>query len=120
MKVHRYFGPGREERIYENAGAIELQKAGVPAVFQQQIETYYYDDLVGHSIADCIVDAELILEFKAVAAIIPAHETQLVNYLHATKRDVGLLVNFGAPSLEFRTKDREYRKKAQQPGMLFG
>jgi GxxExxY protein len=62
--------------------------------------------LVGDFSSDLLVERDLIVELKAVQALVPAHEVQLVNYLNATGKDVGLLLNFGAQSLEFKKKFR--------------
>lgn len=114
MKVHRYFGPGQDEIVYENSVAIEFRQAEIPAVFQPKISVYYYADKVGGCKLDCLVDDELVVEFKAEDSIKPAHEAQVVRYLNATKKDVALLINFGGPSLQFRTKSREYKGRSPE------
>ena len=69
-----------------------------------------YDGIsVGEFSADMVIDEAVIVENKAVRALAPAHEVQLVNYLNATGKDVGLLINFGGFSLEFKRKYRRYR-----------
>ena len=71
---------------------------------------FYDGEVVGEFQADLFVNDCLILELKAVRTIAPEHEIQLVNYLTATKLDVGLVINFGAVSVEVRRKHRVYRK----------
>lgn len=67
--------------------------------------------------ADLIVDNQLIIELKAVDSLNPAHSAQLVNYLAATKIEEGFLLNFGARSLEFKTKTRIYRQAPDPPNL---
>ena len=71
--------------------------------------------MVGDFAADIIVKEELILELKAVENLCPAHEAQLVNYLKATNTANGLLINFGAASLQFKKKFKEYQPKPPTP-----
>lgn len=67
--------------------------------------------MVGHFIADLLVENKVLVEVKAVTSIVPAHEAQTVNYLTATGVDVGLLLNFGAISQQIRRKVRVLEKK---------
>jgi GxxExxY protein len=108
MKVHRTLGCGFAETVYRNALAIELRNAEIPFVSHPTISVMYEGHEVGIFQADLIVDNELVVELKAVDILNSAHAAQLVNYLAATKIEDGLLLNFGAMSLEFRTKTRSY------------
>jgi GxxExxY protein len=81
--------------VYENGLALELREAGFGVEQQHPIEVRYRGVVIGEYVADLIVDGEVIVEVKAVSAIDPAHEVQLVNYLKATGCEVGLLINFG-------------------------
>jgi GxxExxY protein len=108
MKVHRALGPGFLEAVYLNALAYDLQQAGFSLQRQIPLAVRYEGVVVGNYIADLMVDGALIIEVKAVQALAKAHEVQLVNYLSATRIDIGLLLNFGAGSLEFRRKSRLY------------
>jgi len=109
MKVHRALGPGFLESVYENALAVELQRAGFVFERRKLLRVTYEGVVIGDFIADLVVENSLIVELKAVSAIVPAHELQLVNYLTATGIEDGLLLNFGAASLEFKRKFRTYR-----------
>lgn len=109
MKVHRALGPGYLESVYVNALAHELPKTRVRFVLQAPLEVRYDGVVVGSYIADLVVDGALIVEVKAARSLAKAHEAQLVNYLTTTGIDTGLLLNFGAASLEFRRKSRQYR-----------
>lgn len=74
---------------------IELRKSGLHVLKQQPITVHYKGEQVGDYFADLIVDDFVILEIKAAGALIEEHEHQLLNYLKATKMEVGLLLNFG-------------------------
>jgi GxxExxY protein len=106
MKVHRALGPGFLESVYQKALLYELVKAGFKAESDKLLQVRYEDVVVGNFKADLIVNDELIVELKAVAGIVVEHEVQLVNYLSATVKDMGLLINFGGRSLEFKKKFR--------------
>ena len=109
MKVHRKLGPGFLESVYENALALELTRAGLPFERQKPLQVHYEGVVVGDFAADLLIEGTLIVELKAVSAIAPVHEVQLVNYLTTTGIEDGLLLNFGAASLEFKRKYRTYR-----------
>ena len=114
MKVHGKLGPGFSERVNQNALVVECSRAGLEVEAFKEIRVFYDDVVVGDFVADMVVrDAAsgetLLIENKAVSMLIKAHSQQLVNYLNATGIDHGLLINFGADSLEFRTKSRRYR-----------
>jgi GxxExxY protein len=104
MKVHRTLGPGFLESVYQKALLYELAKAGVKVESNRAIQVHYEGAIVGDFQADLIVNEELIAELKAVSRIVVEHEVQLVNYLTATGKEIGLLLNFGARSLEFKKK----------------
>jgi GxxExxY protein len=95
FKVYNTLGYGFNEKVYENALAIELHKAGLKVVKQPEIVVYYDGETVGDYRADIIVNDVVILELKAVRELAEEHEAQLLNYLKATTIEVGLLLNFG-------------------------
>jgi GxxExxY protein len=106
MRVHSHFGPGFLEEVYKNALFVELQNDALSVAKEVAIPVDYRGVRVGDYKADLIVEQRVIVELKAVSSIIPRHEAQLVNYLVATRMDDGLLLNFGAPSLQFKHKYR--------------
>jgi len=112
MKVHRLLGPGFLESVYRNALAFELRRSGLTVELDQRITVRYEHVIVGDFIADLVVNATLICELKAISTLTKSDEVQVVNYLTATNHDVGLLLNFGAPSLQFK---RKYRRGAPTP-----
>jgi len=108
MKVHRELGMGFLESIYANALAFELAEARIPFEREKRIPVYYRQHIMGDFVADLVIQKVLIVELKSVETLVTAHSVQLVNYLSATRLDVGLLLNFGTKSLQFKTKTREY------------
>jgi GxxExxY protein len=101
--VYNTLGYGFLEKVYENALAIELRKLGLTVEQQASIKVHYSGTLVGEYFADLLVEQLVILELRAVEAIVEEHEAQLLNYLKATEIEVGLLLNFG-PKPQFRRK----------------
>jgi GxxExxY protein len=106
MKIHRTLGPGFLESVYLNALLYELRRAGFSTDIAQRITVRYENVIVGDFIADLVVNETLICELKAISTLTKADEVQLVNYLTATNRDFGLLINFGSQSLQFKRKHR--------------
>ena len=102
-----------ELSAWDHALMVELEAAGLRAEKEVPIAVAYKGVRVGDYRADIVVENRLILELKAVVALNAAHEAQLVNYLNATGIDDGLLINFGAASLQHKHKYRVYRQ--QQP-----
>ena len=89
-------GFGFLESVYEKCLLIiELRKAGMDTESQKAIAVYYDGEIVGEFVADIIVNDAIILELKSVRRVIRAHEVQYVNYLVATGKPVGLILNFG-------------------------
>ncbi len=83
---------------------IELHRAGLDVESQKPITVYYENEIVGEFVADIIVNDTVIVELKSVRQIINAHEVQLVNYLVATGKPVGLILNFGESKVEIKRK----------------
>jgi len=102
MSVHRTLGCGFLESVYENALAIELQKKGIRFQRQVRLLVRYRGKAVGMYFADVIIENELLLELKALKSINKLCEAQLLNYLKASDIQVGLLINFGSKSLQFK------------------
>ena len=94
-QVYNTLGYGFLEKVYHNALAHELTKQGHTVTSNMAIEVYYDGVIVGEYYTDLVVDGLVILELKAVENITKQHEAQLLNYLKATKIDVGLILNFG-------------------------
>ena len=107
--VYNKMGFGFLESVYEKCLLIELKKAGLQAEFQKPITVKYENEVVGEFKADVIVEDTVILELKSVRQITQAHEVQLVNYLVATGRPIGLILNFGEQKVEVKRKVRELK-----------
>jgi GxxExxY protein len=110
-KVYNTLGWGFLEKVYQGAMEIELRKHGLAVTPFQKIDVFYEGVRVGEYVADLVVEGCVIIELKAVEAIAPAHEAQLLNYLKATNIDVGLVLNFG-PKPQFRRKVYETARVA--------
>jgi len=102
-KVYNNLGYGFWENVYENAMMLDFKKENIPAVSQYAIKVLYEDEIVGEYFADIMVDGKVIVEIKAAKNLALEHEAQLLNYLKATDKEVGLLLNFG-PEPEIRRK----------------
>lgn len=94
-KVYNSLGYGFLEKVYENALCLELASSDFRVSQQQPVQVFYEQKLVGEYFADILVNDLIILELKAVEHIRDEHVAQLTNYLKATKKEVGLLLNFG-------------------------
>jgi len=102
MKVHNTLGPGFQEVIYQRCLAIELQKIGL--AFEREMEhVIYYDSIeVGTRRADFIVENKIVVELKAIVNLEDVHLAQAKNYVVAYDFPVGLLINFGSKSLQYK------------------
>ena len=103
-------GFGFLESVYEKCLLIELRKAGLNVEAQKPITVHYENQVVGEFVADLVVEGEVIVELKSVRRLVEAHEVQLVDYLVATGKDVGLLLNFGEGKVEVKRKVRTLEK----------
>ena len=103
MEVHRCLGHGFLESVYQEALELELKVRMIPYISQKQIEIYYKNQLLTKSfVADLFCYDAIIVELKAVSTILPIHEAQIINYLKATNKELGVIINFGTESLEFK------------------
>ena len=102
MKVHSKLGRGFPEVIYQRALAIELDKIQLSYKREQEWNVYYYDILVGRRKVDFVIMNKVLVELKAIADFDSADYNQILNYLEAFNLEIGLLINFGKKSLEFK------------------
>ncbi len=101
MAVHNELGPGFLEAVYQEALEHEFTLRNIPYVREKQLEIFYKDRALEKKYqADFICYGEVIVELKALGALDGTHQSQVINYLKATKSKLGLLVNFGQTSLE--------------------
>jgi GxxExxY protein len=94
IEVHRYLGAGFLESIYEAALAIELEKRKIAFQRQVGIDIQYKGVRIGESRLDLLVGNQLVVELKAVDALLPIHKAQVLSYLKAVNKPLGLLINF--------------------------
>jgi len=106
FEVSNELGAGFLESVYQNALLIALQQKGLQAQPQFPLAVSFRGRVVGQFYADILVEDKVILELKAVTALSPAHQAQVINYVKATGIAVGLLVNFGRPKIEYRRLHR--------------
>ena len=111
--VYKQMGFGFLESVYEKCLLIELHKASVRAEHQAEILVRYDDKVVGEFKADLLVENDIIVELKSIRSLMQAHEVQLVNYLKATGKNIGLLINFGETGVQVKRKVRDLSSISQ-------
>ncbi|MBM2849656.1 MAG: GxxExxY protein, partial [Anaerolineales bacterium] len=116
MAIHNELGPGFPEEIYHRAMIVGLTVDGVPHVAEFEIEISFRGQTIGKFELDLVADQKVIVELKAVSALAPIHEQQVIAYLAASGLPVGLLINFGAAKLEFK---RLFPPKAVQSSIAY-
>ncbi|MBI2949415.1 MAG: GxxExxY protein [Verrucomicrobia bacterium] len=103
MEIHRELGEGHDEVIYKDALVVELQRASIPFCRERKYEVTYKGVILPHFYyADFLVWDTILFESKACEHLTDAHVKQVLNYVAASKLQLGLLVNFGADSLEWK------------------
>ena len=102
MEVHRRLGSGFQEVIYQRALDIEMKLAGVAFEREMEMNIFYRDIEIGTRRVDFFVEKEIMVELKALAQLDDGHIAQTKNYLEVYKKQIGLLINFGGKSLEFK------------------
>jgi GxxExxY protein len=100
FEVHRILGAGFIESVYQKAMAIELRQRKITFQQQHPLHLIYKQVPVGNALLDFLVAERLVLEIKAVEDIRPVHHAQVMNYLNATKLELGILINFNVPLLK--------------------
>jgi len=110
--VYNELGYGFLESVYQNALYFELKNLGLEVEAQKIIDVYYKTLLVGKYKVDLVVNDLIILELKAVDYLVQEHENQLINYLKATDKEVGLLLNFGTkPEISRKIFDNDRKQQ---------
>ena len=103
MEIHRQLGKGHDEIIYKDALVVELSRAGIPFSREKAYSVIYKGILLPHSYyADFVIWDKILFEAKALEQLCDDHKKQVLNYLAASKIRLGLLVNFGGDSLEWK------------------
>ncbi len=103
MEVHRELGCGFLEAVYQEALEWEFKQQGIPYLREEPLPIYYKGNLLNKQyVADFISYDSIIVELKALSEFSTQHDAQVLNYLKATGNEIGLLVNFGTTSLEYK------------------
>lgn len=115
FEVSNELGSGFLESVYQKALLCALQDKGLQTQAQAALNVTFRGKNVGDFFADIIVEQKVLLELKAVRNLAPEHLAQVMNYLKATHIEVGFLVNFGNPKLEYRRFDNRLRHGQDEP-----
>ena len=116
MKVHSTLGNGFQEVIYQRALAIEMKRQGLEFEREMEMPVMYEEFQVGTRRVDFFVENKVMLELKAVTKVEQVHLAQALNYLEAYKIEIGLLINFGSTSLQFKRLTIEKKLQKNQTG----
>jgi GxxExxY protein len=104
MEVHTALGPGTLESVYQTALGHDFHSRGLSFVEHGELDVHFNGKSVGRFRFDFLVEQEALVELKAMSALSGADDAQLLNYLRGTETTVGLLLNFGAPSLQWKRR----------------
>ena len=116
MKVHSALGNGFQEVIYQRTLEIEMADEEINFIREFEMQVYYKQIQIGTRRVDFLVEGVVSVELKAVIQLDDVHLAQAINYLEAYDLEVGLLINFGARSLEFkRITNKKFKQKNQRP-----
>jgi GxxExxY protein len=117
MKVHSTLGNGFQEVIYQRAMAIEMEMQGLGFQREMEMEIFYEGRKIGTRRVDFFVEEKIMVELKAIIKLEDVHLAQAMNYCQAYNLPLGLLINFGAKSLEFKRvynvnhpENKDYKK----------
>ena len=110
-KVFNKLGFGFLESVYKKGMIIELNNGDLKVEEEKPLKVYYDDHVIGDFYVDLFVEDEIVVELKSVEHLSKEHEVQLVNYLNALKKDVGLLINFGPSGVVVKRKFRKPKEE---------
>lgn len=110
MEVHKILGNGFQEVIYQRALAIEMSNQGLIYSREHEMDIFYKGERIGGRRVDFFVEEKIMVELKAVIQMEDVHLAQAINYLEAYKMEIGLLINFGSQSLQFKRVMKLQRK----------
>lgn len=114
MRVHSALGNGFQEVIYQRALAIEMTDYGLSFHRELEMPVYYKNQQIGTRRVDFLVEDIIAVEIKALIQLLDVHLAQAINYLEAYDLEIGLLINFGAKSLQFkRVSNKKFKQKNQ-------
>ena len=114
MRVHAALGNGFQEVIYQRALAIEMADSGIAYSREHEMPVYYKNQQIGTRRVDFLVEGMISVELKAIIQLEDVHLAQAINYLEAYDLEIGLLINYGAKSLDFkRVSNKKFKQKNQ-------
>ena len=112
MEVHKHLGNGFQEVIYQRALEIEMKNQRINFNREFEMEIFYKNESIGNRRVDFFVENKVMVELKAITQLEDVHLAQAINYLEAYHIDLGLLINFGAKSLQFKRLMKPQNKKS--------
>lgn len=118
MEVHRVIGPGFQEYIYHRALAIEIRSAGIKFEEEFDLSVFYKGNKIGLRRVDFWIENTISLEIKARSDLDNSHLAQGINYIEASNIPAGILINFGAPSLQFKRLHNKFLFPPVKPDEL--
>lgn len=118
FEVNKELGSGFLESVYERALVVALKQKGLNVISQVPLLVKFRNIVVGEFYADLLVDDKILIELKAVTNLTNEHFAQLLNYLKATGIEVGLIVNFGNPKLEYRRFNNRFLQDSKLQDLL--
>jgi GxxExxY protein len=113
MEVHKHLGNGFQEAVYQKAMAFELRMQGLQFRRETEMPVFYKGEQVATRRVDFFIEDKIMVELKAIIQLENVHLAQAINYLEAYKMNVGLLINFGSQSLQFKRVLKPFRKPNQ-------
>jgi GxxExxY protein len=113
MEVHRYLGNGFQEVIYQRALALEMQQQGLSFSREHEMQIKYKGFDIGTRRVDFFVEEKVMVEIKAVIQLEDIHLAQAINYLEAYGLEIGLLINFGSRSLQFKRVTKSIKPRSE-------
>jgi len=115
MEIHRFLGNGFQEIIYQRALEIEMRSQGLEFSREHEMEIFYKGESIGIRRVDFLVEGKIMVELKAVVQLEDVHLAQAINYLEAYGLEIGLLINFGSQSLQFKRVMKTKKKSKLLP-----
>lgn len=113
MTVHKILGNGFQEVIYQRALAIEMRLAGIEFNREFEMPIFYREKQIGTRRVDFLVESFISVELKAITKLEDVHFAQAINYLEAYNLEIGLLINFGEKSLNFKRLTNKKHKSTE-------
>lgn len=112
MQLHREMGCGFKEKVYQDAFEVLLKEEGIKYEKEKHIDLVFHGVKLEHDFFyDFLIEDKIGVELKAMSEIIGEFEAQIINYLHVSNHKLGLLLNFGATSLEYRWYPNEWHHR---------